>query len=126
MTSIDVNIRVDPAVCARILPEDVKRTVGDNLVDIHVDPDADRSLKKIHHDLLGVAPVPNFDRGSSVRIHNVSVQSSEISVRGSRGLLNVPESIQGLGCIPPLAEGDVEVLLSPDSESAVEAVGRNL
>lgn len=125
LAEIDMVIRVKASIIAFFVSEQFERTVGDDLVGIHVGGGAGSALNFIHHELLMQRAGADFAAGLCDGFHAFGVEKAELVVCACRRLLHIGQSPDEIGVVADGHPGDLEVFHSACRVHAPIDIRRN-
>ena len=109
LAEIDMVIGVKAGIIAFFVSEQFERTVGDDLIGVHVGGSAGAALNFIHHELLMQRAGANIAAGLGDGFHAFCVQKAELVVCACRRLLHIGQSPDEIGVVADGHPGDLEV-----------------
>ncbi len=126
LAEVDVLVGVDRGVVALLVPHQLKRAVGDDLVGVHVGRGAGAALHHVDHELVVQRALADLLACATDGLVPLIVEQPQVVVGCRGGLLDGGERLDEVRAHPDLHAGDGEVLQRPQGVYTPVDVGGDL
>ena len=126
LTEIDVVVRVHDVVLAALLPENLQRAVGDDLVGVHVRRSAGAALNHVDAEMPVVQSLSDLTRSEADRAHYLVIKEIHVVIRPRCRFLHRRERRDQAGEFAKLDAGDREVFYRAQRLNSVKRCRRNI
>ncbi len=126
LAEVDVLVGVEHLVVALLVAHQLERTVGDDLVGVHVGRRAGAALHDVDDEVIVQRPGPDLLAGAADRLVPLVIEQAEVVVGGCGRLLDRGERLDEVRAHPDLDARDREVLQRPQGVYTPVDVGGDL
>ena len=126
LAHVDVFVGMQELVLAPLMAHELQRTVGDDLVGVHIGGGAGAALNHVNHELVVQPARSDLIAGMDNGVAPLLVQQRQLVVCHCRGLLDAGERPHEIGVDGDCRARDRKILQRAQRVDAVIATGRNV